>query len=169
MRQTAGNQPDTGSTPGPRLRVSGLLVVEGRVLLVQQRKQARSYWLLPGGGVDRGEALEAALEREIVEECGIRTEVIGPPIGLVQVISPDRGDTRHLVQLIYQVSTVSGGEAVPHDPAVAAVRWFRPDELGSLELHPPLGDLIVQWIHEIASQADAPQLPFRDGGVRWTD
>lgn len=52
------------------LGVTGLVVdAQGRVLLVRQ-----SYvpgWRLPGGGVDRGEAPEAALRRELAEEVGL--------------------------------------------------------------------------------------------------
>lgn len=52
------------------LGVTGLVVDgQGRVLLVRQ-----SYvpgWRLPGGGMDRGEAPEAALRRELAEEVGL--------------------------------------------------------------------------------------------------
>ena len=42
--------------------------VQGRVLLVRQRYTAG--WQLPGGGVGRGEAAQAAILQELAEEVG---------------------------------------------------------------------------------------------------
>ena len=42
---------------------------QGRVLLVRQRYTAG--WRLPGGGVGRGEAAQAAILRELAEEVGL--------------------------------------------------------------------------------------------------
>ena len=55
---------------GMTLGVRGLVTDEaGRVLLIQHTYV--KGWHLPGGGVDRGEAAEAAVIRELVEEVGI--------------------------------------------------------------------------------------------------
>ncbi len=62
-----------GSTLGVRAAV---IDGEGRVLLVQH-----SYapgWLLPGGGVERGETAYDAVRREVHEEAGIVIE--GAPL-----------------------------------------------------------------------------------------
>jgi ADP-ribose pyrophosphatase YjhB (NUDIX family) len=57
--------------------VSGV-VLDGRrrVLLLRNRFRYSSSWQLPGGFVDRGEALEPALAREIREETGLEVEVV---------------------------------------------------------------------------------------------
>ena len=59
----------------PRIRVSALLGWRGQILLCRQEKPGKEYWLLPGGGVDMGESLTDALNRELSEELGIDDEV----------------------------------------------------------------------------------------------
>src|SRR5579871_5538717 len=64
-----------------RPRHEGVLVaihVGDSILMVQS--SYRTAWSLPGGGVHRGEALEAAARRELAEEVGI-TEVPLSPAG----------------------------------------------------------------------------------------
>ncbi len=53
---------------------------QGRVLLIEHTYTPG--WHLPGGGVERGESLELAAERELEEEAGVRPT--GRP-GLVSV------------------------------------------------------------------------------------
>ena len=58
---------------GPKLAVGGVVWRGGDVLLIRRGKEPwKGQWSIPGGKVDFGERLEAALLREIMEETGIR-------------------------------------------------------------------------------------------------
>lgn len=57
-----------------RVRVTGVLVEDDRILLVKQQVGARE-WSLPGGKAEAGETLEQALVRELAEETGIAVRV----------------------------------------------------------------------------------------------
>lgn len=52
-------------TSDPTVRVTGVLLHEGRLLVVKQRVDETRGWSLPGGKVERGETLGQALVREM--------------------------------------------------------------------------------------------------------
>ena len=110
-------------TRGLTLGVRGMVFDgEGRVLLIQH-----TYvhgWHLPGGGVEKHETVHEALERELVEEAGVR--LAGPPslLGIYSNRRVFRGD--HV--LIYRVDQ---WEACPQTSRgeIHAVEWFAPHAL----------------------------------------
>ena len=77
-----------------RIRVAGVYTRGDEILLVNHVKDGRSYWLLPGGGLEFGESFAQGLERELTEECGIKTAT-GALILVAESLPPDRH--RHVV------------------------------------------------------------------------
>ncbi len=60
-----------------RLRVCGLCIQDGQVLMVRHRGLSRKgyFWAPPGGGLHFGEPAANALQREFMEETGLQIEV----------------------------------------------------------------------------------------------
>ncbi len=53
------------------MRVAVVLLDRGTVALIERVRERRRYFLFPGGGVEAGEAPEAAAVREAREELGL--------------------------------------------------------------------------------------------------
>lgn len=64
---------------GGRLVVAGGLIVDprGRIMLIHRATASARWWETPGGKVDRGEHPRQAAIRELSEELGVTTSVIG--------------------------------------------------------------------------------------------
>ncbi len=52
-------------------RVRAIIIVDGKILLINRVKKDESYWVIPGGQVELGGGREEAIKRECIEELGI--------------------------------------------------------------------------------------------------
>ena len=81
------------TAPRPTVAVGAIVFDDrGRVLLVKRgRAPARGLWSLPGGKVDGGETLAAAVAREVLEETGVTVDV-GALVEVVERIVSEPSD-----------------------------------------------------------------------------
>jgi len=116
----------------PKLAVNAVVLnAQGEALLV--KRTDNGLWCIPGGHVDLGETLEAAVLRELLEETGLKAKVLR----LVGVYSDTQnslhiaqGPEWHTVRVTF-LCEVTGGTITPSEET-SEIRYF---PLGAL---PPL-------------------------------
>ena len=113
----------------------GAVVIDGdRVLLVKRGQEPlKGAWSLPGGVVEIGETLHAALSREVREETGLDVE-IGAVVEVLDRISRDAGGRveYHYVIVDY-VCRIAGGSLACASDAEDA-RWVSRGDLAQYNL-----------------------------------
>ncbi|MBA5775720.1 NUDIX domain-containing protein [Stappia sp. F7233] len=91
----------------------------GRILLV--RHTYLQGWYLPGGGVDAGEAIPEAAERELLEEAGLRATA---PLELFALYHNPRGSRRDHVALYRVIAWEPTSAALTANREIAEARFF---------------------------------------------
>ena len=137
--------PVAETSSAPRIRVAAIIVRDNELLLVRHVKEEKSYWLLPGGGLEYGEPLADGLRRELREEACIEIAV-GDLVVVNDSIPP--GNTRHTINLCFTAEIVSGQVRRGCDPRVVEVRFVPVNELESLTLYPDIRHELVPALRD---------------------
>jgi ADP-ribose pyrophosphatase YjhB (NUDIX family) len=147
--------------PGVKDRVSaGGLIVRSRnspgnetLEVALAREGDFAHYVLPKGGVEDGEGIEAAARREIAEEAGLHDLTLLGELGTRSRLTFDR---RKWITVHYFAYLADGEGGKPTDTKkhLHAAKWFPIDELPEM-LWPEQRDLITssrakieRWLRE---------------------
>ena len=145
-----------------KVRVSAVVIRGNEILLIHHRRDARFYWVLPGGGLEPGEGLRACGAREVREETGLDVR-IRRLMYVSEVRSPSR--EKHVLDLTFLGELTESGQAIrPSRHWTIEEPRFRPlGNLPSVELYPAIA-------FEILEDAQAGwNGPIRFLGNLWLD
>jgi mutator protein MutT len=102
---------------------------EGRVFLSQRgpkAKNERGCWEFPGGSVEFGETLAAAIQREFREEYDMQIELV-ELLDVSDHILPDEG--QHWVSPTFIARHTAGEPRIVEPEKCTAIGWFALDAL----------------------------------------
>ncbi len=120
----------------PRVAVGALVVHQNKVLLILRGEApAKGMWAVPGGSVNIGETLQAAAEREVLEETGLQIKA-GQVIYSFEKIQHDKAGQVQYHYVILDLEAEPLDPAQPLAPADDAIEagWFTMADLDRLNL-----------------------------------
>jgi 8-oxo-dGTP pyrophosphatase MutT (NUDIX family) len=107
----------------PRNRAAGIVVKDGKILLMHRINNGAEYYVFPGGGIEKDEKPKETTVREIQEETSIDVKVIR----LLYELTREGGEHEYY----YECEYVSGEPMLHED-----TNEFRHMQLGSQLYHP---------------------------------
>ena len=120
--------------PVPRNTARGIVIHDGKILLMERWRGDLHYFSIPGGGIEEGEQPDRTVKREIAEETTVSVDVIK------HVITMRDGHHEHQ---IFICKYLEGEPELPSDSQEAVNQtpnnrfrplWVNLDELSDLSL-----------------------------------
>jgi len=125
------------------------VIQDGALLLLRcAPRDARAFWIIPGGGREDGESAAECVAREVLEEAGLEVAV-GAVLYDVPADPPDGTYERwrtYKCQVVRGVATPGGGE---RDADITAVRWLQMTEPSAWETELLADPILAPQLHRI--------------------
>jgi ADP-ribose pyrophosphatase YjhB (NUDIX family) len=128
----------------PIVGVGAIIVRGGEVVLIRRRfEPLKGQWSLPGGTLELGETLEAAVAREMLEETGLVVD-IGPVVEVFDriTIDDDRRVRYHFVLVDYLCRPIGG--TLAHGSDVDAAVFVPAERLPEYDVTPKVRAVVAR-------------------------
>ena len=139
------------------IRVYGLLIEDGKVLVCDEERFGKRFTKFPGGALEFGEGMRDALVREWKEETGTKIEVT-EHVYTTDFFQQSMFDKRdQLISVYFKVKLLEPFKAAmsenEHDyvstnPEAISWRWLRLDKDAAESLTFPIDKLVAKMLGE---------------------
>lgn len=121
-----------------RIRPGAYIVRHNRILTLKYTYPGGVIYALPGGNLEFGEELKAALKRELKEELGIDCS----PVEIMHVAEVIY-EGENIIHFIFDCPDFTGEPRIqPAETKAEEIAWLPLDELESFTLYPNIGNFL---------------------------
>jgi len=105
---------------------------DGNILLTKRAiPPYLGKWVMPGGKIDLGEPITAALKREVREEVGLEVHVEGL-IDIYEIVPSDEHREHYVI--LYYLTSHKSGDLDPNPGEISEVTWASQEEVSRLDI-----------------------------------
>jgi 8-oxo-dGTP diphosphatase len=117
----------------PVIVVIGVVKKGSRYLLTKRRSPKSEFnkWQFPGGGLEFGERIEAAVKRELKEEAGVDAKIIKRLDCVFEIIREK--DNFHGVFFVYLCEMTDESQKIKINSEASEYGWFTKEEILQLD------------------------------------
>lgn len=133
-----------------RVRAGAVIIENNSILLIEFNDENGLHYNLPAGGVEPGEAVIEAVQREAREEASVDVEV--GPLAFVYEYAPHLNSSRygetHSLGLMFECTIKEGSvpkKPIKPDQNQTDVKWIRLSELHKIILYPNIKEQIIHY------------------------
>ncbi len=137
----------------PFLAVSAAIVRDSKVLVVRRaRKPALNLYTMPGGVVEAGETLFAAVRREVREETTLDIEPVALAGHREAIMRDAHGKVeRHFIIMCFAARWLSGEPVLNEE--LDDARWIAPAEIAGLSSTEGLAEIVASAVEVLNRKA----------------
>jgi 8-oxo-dGTP pyrophosphatase MutT (NUDIX family) len=121
-----------------------------QVILVGRAED--DFWVLPKGTPEQGETHEQAALREVSEETGVQTRIVGK-IGSIHYSFTRQGQ-RYSKEVLYYLMEPVGGDVSLHDHEYDDARWFNFDDAAQHLAYANEADILRRALPHITARIE---------------
>jgi len=125
------------------IRYQGAIIRDSHILLIKhhENESGKSYWILPGGGIEPGESEEDCVIREIKEETNLEVRIVS-----LILDEPNPTKSTYLSRKTYHCEPNIGEASPGFEPEPEAASWYSITEVKWFDLRNETG-----WDPELTS------------------